>query len=85
MVVSHHIDSVKTKVVVTMNNKLVFEANNNIYELIEKKDIFGSDVILIIENNNYIGYINKYTIDDIYKTKYRLISGWSFRQLSVYA
>jgi len=67
-----------------MSNKLVFEANNNIYELIDKKDIFGTDVILIIENNNYIGYINKYTIDDIYKTKYRLISGWSFRQLSVY-
>lgn len=84
MVVSHHIDSVKTKVVVTMNNKLVFEANNNIYELIDKKDIFGTEFILIIENNNYIGYINKYTVDEIYKTKYRLISGWSFNQLSVY-
>lgn len=67
-----------------MNNKLVFEANNNIYELIDKKDFFGSEIIMVIVNNKYVGFKNKYFEEDIFQMKNRLISGFGYKELGIY-
>lgn len=64
--------------------KEVFNVDNNIIELLERKDIFGSEVIMIYENNKYIGYINKYTEEQIFDLRSRLINGWSYKEMNLY-
>ncbi|WP_281512313.1 hypothetical protein [Mammaliicoccus vitulinus] len=68
-----------------MESKLVFNVDNNIIELQEKTNIFSPEVILVIENNRYIGYINKYSEDQLHMIKSRLIAGWTYRELNLYA
>lgn len=67
-----------------MESKLVFNVDNNIIELQEKTNVFSPEVILVIENNRYIGYINKYSENQIQMIKSRLIAGWSYRELNIY-
>lgn len=67
-----------------MESKLVFNVDNNIIELREKTNVFSPEVILVIENNRYIGYINKYSQNQIQMIKSRLIAGWSYRELNIY-
>lgn len=67
-----------------MESKLVFNVDNNIIELQEKTNVFSPEVILVIENNRYIGYINKYSENQIQMIKFRLIAGWSYRELNIY-
>lgn len=64
--------------------KLIFNVDNNIIELLEKKDFFGSEIIMVIVNNKYVGFKNKYFEEDIFQMKKRLISGFGYKELGIY-
>lgn len=64
--------------------KLIFNVDNNIIELLEKKDFFGSEIIMVIVDNKYVGFKNKYFEEDIFQMKNRLISGFGYKELGIY-
>lgn len=66
--------------------KVLFEYRGSKFELLESKDLFGCEVIVIYENDILVGTVEKLHANELYIVTQRILSGkYSYQELGVYA
>lgn len=67
-------------------NKLNFTCRGNTIELIEEQNLYGVDSIMIFENQELIGSVEKLHKNEIHIVAQRILSErYSYQEIGVYA